>query len=393
MLFLVDRGIAIVGYAETKLARRSGKTAVALAAEALSKLIAKTGVTRKQIDGFATTLAMSEAGNPFWSNLLAENLGLTVSWCQATDLGGASVIGNIARAAAAIHAGACKIAVCLAADAVSSQDISIQTGHRLRYSDPVGYAGPLTSFALLSSVYDKRHGLPRDALAKLAVAQRKGAVINENACEELRTPLTERDYLDCRPVSDPLRLLDCVMRCDGANAFLVMSTALAKQMHFDKIVHPIAYGERINFDPCEESEDLLLTGFSEVAPRVFAAANMRASDVQMLHLYDDFLIAVLLQLEQTGFCGPGEGGAFVSAHDVGFSGDLPLNPGGGQISCGQPGLAGGGVNAAECLRQMFGEADRRQVKHHANAILTGIGFIQYARNWGSSNVMLLERSR
>jgi acetyl-CoA acetyltransferase len=393
MFFLADRNIAIVGYAETKLTRRSGRTAVSLAAEALSSLIAKTGVSRKHIDGFATTLAMSEAGNPFWSNLLAENLGLTVSWCQATDLGGASVIGNIARAATAIHAGACKIAVCIAADAVSSQDRSVQTGHRLRYSDPAGYAGPLTSFALLSSIYDQRYGLPRDALAKLAVSQRKGAVINENACEELRAPLTVQDYLDSRLVSDPLRLLDCVMRCDGANAFLVTSTRLAKELHFEKLVHPIAYGERTNFDPREESEDVLLSGFSEVTPRVFAAAGMRPSDVDMLHLYDDFLIAVLLQLEQTGFCGPGEGGAFIAAHGLEFSGDLPLNPGGGQISCGQPGLAGGGVNAVECLRQLFGEAGQRQVMRHANAMLTGIGFVQYARNWGTSNVMLLERGR
>jgi len=391
--FLQRRGAAIVGYAETALVRRSGRTALSLAGEAVDALLQRTGVERSRIDGFATTLAMSEGGNPFWSNLLAEGLGLSVSWCQSTDIGGASSGGNIIRAAMAIEAGLCEMVLCLAADAVSTQDRSVQSGHRTEYGDPAGYAGPLSAFALLSSVYDQRHGLPHDALAKLAVTQRNGALLNDNACAELRRPLTVQDYLDSRVISDPLRLLDCVMRCDGASAVLVTSTRLAREMGFEKLVHPVSYAERVNFDPREDCADLLQSGFSEVGPRAFQAAGMRPADVQMLHWYDDFLIALILQLEQTGFCAPGEGGAFVMAHDMGIHGELPLNTGGGQISAGQPGLAGGGVNLVECIRQMFGEAGPRQVRRHANAMLSGIGVIQYARNWGTSSVMLLERSQ
>jgi acetyl-CoA acetyltransferase len=393
MKTLSDRGIAIVGFAETKLVRRSGRTALSLAGEAVDKLLAQTGIARSQVDGFATTLAMSEGGNPFYSNLLAEGLGLSVTWCQATEIGGASSPGNIARAAAAIQAGMCEVVLCLASDAVSTVDRSVQSGHRTEYADPAGYAGPLTSFALLSNLYDQRHGLPHDALARLAVTQRKGALLNENACEVLRKPITERDYLESKVISDPLRILDCVMRCDGASAVLVMSTKKAREMGFKKLVHPIAYAERINFDPPEASGDMLKTGFTDVGPRAFANAGWKPSDVKMLHWYDDFLIALILQLEQTGFCGPGEGGAFVMAHDMTHTGDLPLNTGGGQISAGQPGLAGGGVNVVECLRQMFGEAGARQVRDAGNAMLTGIGVIQYARTWGTSSVMLLERSQ
>jgi acetyl-CoA acetyltransferase len=226
------------------------------------------------------------------------------------------------------------------------------------------------------------------------VTQRNGALLNDNACEVLRRPLTEQEYLDSRVVSEPLRILDCVMRCDGASAVLVMSTKLAKEMGFEKMVHPIAYAERINFDPREEqSPNILQSGFSDVGPRALKAAGMTTDDVQMLHWYDDFLIALILQFEQIGFCGPGEGGAFVLAHDLGHAGDLPLNTGGGQISAGQPGLAGGGVNLVECLRQMFGEAGARQVRRHDNAMLSGIGVLNYARNWGTSTVMLLERGR
>lgn len=394
MGFLDRRDLAIVGYAETKLVRRSGRSALSLAGEAVNALLARTGIERHRIDGFATTLAMSEGGNPFYSSLMAEGLGLSVTWCQATDIGGASSGGNLIRAGMAIEAGLCEIVLCLAADAVSTQDRSVQSGHRTEFCDPAGYAGPLSAFALLSSVYDHRHGLPHDALARLAVTQRNGALLNQNACEELRKPLTERDYLDSKIVSDPLRILDCVMRCDGASAVLVMSTRKARELGFQSFVHPIAYAERINFDPRETlGDDILTSGFTDVGPRAFKSAGMAPKEVHMLHWYDDFLIALILQLEQTGFCGPGEGGAFVLAHDMGHTGDLPLNTGGGQISAGQPGLAGGGVNLIECLRQLFCEAGERQVKRHGNAMLSGIGVIPYARNWGTSSVMLLERGQ
>jgi hypothetical protein len=40
---------------------------------------------------------------------------------------------------------------------------------------------------------------------------------------------------------------------------------------------------------------------------------------------------------------------------------------------------------------LFAEAGERQVKGVKNAMVTGIGVIPYARNWGVSNVMILEK--
>jgi acetyl-CoA acetyltransferase len=391
MDFLRDRGVAIIGYSDTKLVRRSGRSALSLAGEALDALFARTGIERERVDGFATTLSMSEAGNPFWSNLLAEGLGLSIKWCQATDIGGASVVGNVARAAMAIHSGACEMAVCLAADAPTTQEQSRQGGARAEFCDPVGYAGPMTAFALLSSAYDALHGLPERALAKLAVTQRRGALLNERACEALRKPLAEEDYFASRFVSDPLRVLDCVMRCDGASALLVTSSRLARQLGFSTCVHPIAYRERINYEPRRAATSILESGFAEVGTAALKAARMSPCDVGSLHAYDDFLIALVLQLEQIGFCKSGQGGGFILGHDLGVAGDLPLNTGGGQVSSGQPGLAGGGVNMTEALVQLFGDGGARQVGNRETAMVTGIGFIQYGRNWGASNVMLLER--
>jgi acetyl-CoA acetyltransferase len=391
MKWLQDRDIAIVGFADTPLVRNSGRAAAEIAGEVVGKLLAEAKHERREIDGLATTLAMSEATNPFWSNLLAEHLGLSPRWCQATDIGGSSNVGNIARAAAAIHAGMCETVICLGSDAVSTHDATNQTGHRTEFCTPVGYSGPLVAFGLLSSAYCAKHGNPERALAKLAVAQRNGALANEIACEELRKPLTEQGYLESRFVAQPLRLLDCVMRCDGAYAVLVTTTKRARELGYQQMVHPIAYRELVNFDAEQKVDDLTVSGFSIVGPEALRDASMRADDIQMFAPYDDFLIAILLQLEQIGFCGPGQSAAYIAERDIGCRGDLPINPGGGQVSCGQPGLAGGGVNLIEMLKQLFGGAGARQKPNVGNAMATGIGVLPYARNWTSSNVMILER--
>lgn len=391
MQWLQQHSVAIIACADTKLVKRSGKTALELAGEVTDAVIRSAGIERDRIDGLAATPANSEAYNPFWTSMLADALGLSVRWSQVSDIGGASIIGNILRASAAVHAGLCEMVLCIAADAPSTRFVARQSGFRAEFCDPFGYSVLPLSFALLTSAYAARYGTPDRALAKLAVTQRNGALLNEQACDYLRTPLTEDDYLASRIISHPLRLLDCVMRCDGANAFLVTSTKIAHQLGCASPVHPIAYRELINFDSKNAVDDITITGFSEVGPAALRDAELQAADIQSFHPYDDFYIAILLQLEQIGFCRTGQAADFIRTHSIGIGGDLPINTGGGQISAGQPGLANGGVNLIEAVRQLRGEAGPRQLAKATNAMVTGIGVIQYARNWGCSNVMILER--
>ena len=131
------------------------------------------------------------------------------------------------------------------------------------------------------------------------------------------------------------------------------------------------------------------TGHLVAGKRAFAQAGLTPADIASIHPYDDFIIAILLQLEMLGFCAQGQGCDFIRERSFAFDGDLPLNTGGGQISAGQCGLAGGGTNLIEAVRQLFGEGGARQVRDTRNALVTGIGGIPYARNWNSSVVMIL----
>ena len=388
---LRDKPVAIVAYAELKNQRNSGKRPYEFAAVIMDQLVSRAGIRHSDIDGLALISPIAEAGNTFYSITMADCLGLAPRWSQVSDIGGCSPIGNIARAAAAIASGQCEMVMCIAADASSGGVAGRRLGgFREEFMDPHGFQGPPVAFGFLSHAYDQKYGLNLEALGALAVVQRNGAVVNENAVESLRKPITVEDYLNSRMIAEPVRLLDCVMRVDGGSGLLVTTADRAKSLGLDKVAYPVAYSELSNFGPADNAPDITETGFSVVGPEVLARARMSTADIDMFQPYDDFLIAIMLQLEQVGFCGRGEGAEFILSTDLSPAGALPVNTGGGQISCGQPGLGGGGVNLSETVRQLFGEAGSRQVPNPRTAMVTGIGFIPYRRNWGCSAAMILE---
>ncbi len=91
-------------------------------------------------------------------------------------------------------------------------------------------------------------------------------------------------------------------------------------------------------------------------------AGVAHKDIGLVSVYDCYTITVLITLEDAGFCAKGQGGPFVEEHDLTYRGDLPLNTHGGQLSFGQPGLAGGMSHVTEAVRQLQGRAGERQVK-------------------------------
>jgi acetyl-CoA acetyltransferase len=290
----------------------------------------------------------------------------------------------------AIRAGMCSTVLVLAADAQSSGKTPEQGAQRFEFQYPTGLRGPVGAFGMIMRRYDHLYGLNSSALARLAVTQRNHGLMNPNACPRLRKPIAEKDYLESKLVSDPLRILDSVMVCDGANAILMMSSEAAEKRGM-KAIYPTSYGELSGYNANNPMAEILESGFLSVGPRVLAKAGLRAADIQSFHPYDDFLIAIMLQLEQIGFCEAGKGADFILNTDMSLTGSLPLNTGGGQISAGQPGLAGGGLNLVEAARQMFGEAGPRQISNIENAMVTGIGGIPYAKNWCTSAVLILEQ--
>ena len=354
-----------------------------------SELFAKTKLKPKDIDGVGFTVPLSECSNPFWSNYCTDYLGITTRWLQTTDLGGGSAIGNMARASMALQADLCETVMLIGADAPSTKWSAVYGAYRNELWEPTGINGPPGAFGLLYQRYAAQYDLDFRGLGALAAAQRNGAAINENAYEKFRKRITIDDYLNSRMIADPIRLLDSVMVCDGASGVLVTGRKTAEKRGLTRIAVPVGYGERTNYRAGEAIVDVTESGHYVAGQRAFSQAGLAPKDVAAFHPYDDFIIAIMLQLEMLGFCKRGQGCQFIREHDFTHTGDLPLNTGGGQISAGQCGLAGGGTNVVEAVRQLFGDGGKRQVKNTGNALVTGIGGIPYGRNWSSSVVMIL----
>jgi len=220
------RDNVIVGYAEAKNVLRSGRDVWDFAAEILDALLAQTQLDREEIDGVILTPSLTGASTAFWQQSTLDFLGLETDFSDTTDLGGCSAIGGVARAAAALDAGLCQTVVLINADTPSSEDRFQHRSFVQEWTDPCGLLGPPAAFGLLSRRYQHQYGLDFEALAKLAVTQRTHALMNPNAVEKLRRPLSVADYQHSRMIADPIRLLDCVMPCDGANGFVMMSRKL-----------------------------------------------------------------------------------------------------------------------------------------------------------------------
>lgn len=380
---------AIIGFAEVPSVRRSDRDVWEIGAELVESLIASTGVEKGQIDGMILSSCSTGAGNIFWSQTTADQLGLELDFCQSVDIGGCSPVASVARAAMAIDAGLCETVLCLFTDTQVAEDNRKMRAFAEEWTTPLGYLGPVTAFGLLSTRYAHQYGLDAAMLGKLAVTQRDHALLNPNAVPTLQKPITVEDYLASRMISDPVRLLDCVMACDGGSAVLVTSRKAATRRGVSRMAVPVGYGERTNYRAAEPIVDPTETGHKVAGARAFKQAGLTPADMGSIHLYDDFIIALMLQMEMLGFCDPGQGCYFIAERDFHFDGDLPLNTGGGQISAGQVGLAGGGTNLVEAVRQIFGAGDKRQVRDTRHALVTGIGGIPYGRNWASSNALIL----
>ena len=299
------RDNAIVAYAETKVMEKSDRDVWVLAGEILEELLDKTGIEKNEIDGLVMAgLTGTGAANPFWAQTTADVLGLEVGFCEQVHTGGCSAAGCVARAAAAIDYGMCEVAFLLFADTHVLEDRTDHShSYRREWTDPYGLMGPPGAFGLLSRRYEAKYGLDYRMLGKLAVTQRNHALLNENACEKLRVPITIDDYMNSRMIADPIRLLDCVMRADGAAGLIMMSRKRAKEKGPDQDHHPdrLCRADQLQGrrEPGRRDQERSRNLRQEGARR---GRRLGIKDIASFHPYDDFIIAIMLQFEAFGFC-------------------------------------------------------------------------------------------
>lgn len=368
-------GVAIVSPATIPYQRFSIETAHWWIARALKQSLDQAGLRPDEIDGFAVSSFTLFPDNAVG---LTQHLGLCPRWLDHVPMGGASGIVALRRAARAVQAGDADIVACVAGDTNHIDSFRNLLSSFSRFSQdasyPYGFGGPNANFALLTDRYMKDHGATREDFGRICVAQRENALRNPDAL--MKKPLTLQQYLDARPISDPIALFDCVMPCAGSEAFLVMTVeeAQRRDLPFAVIAGTIERHNAFADDPIQ-----FRGGWPMDIGELYDMAQCGPSDIDLLQTYDDYPVISMMQFEDLGFCGKGDGGRFVRDRDLTVTGDFPHNTSGGQLSAGQAGAAGGYIGLVEAIRQVTGTAGPTQVPDATRAMISGFGVINYDR--------------
>jgi acetyl-CoA acetyltransferase len=366
--------VAIVGTGYSTLARRQERPLVLLARDAALRAVADAGIALDQVDGLATYPVLAPQTEPDIELVTVPSMqevlqlhGKVRWYCEPHEgMAGAGVV----AAYHALRSGACEYAIVWRAlhmpktgryNAAPPREVS---GHS-QFLTPYGLQSYNALFSMLYTRYFELYGASREMLAPVAVHQRVGANLNEDAVFR-DVPLSVDDYLGARMITDAMCLYDCDIPIDGACAIVMTTGDRAKDLDASPawIKGIVAGGPREaelwDLEAVQSSMDLL-------SARLWKSTGLGPGDMDAAMLYDGFSLFPVLWLEGLGFCATGEGLEYIQNGRIALGGELPVNTGGGSLSQGRlHGLA----HVIEGARQVTGKANRRQVGSARHVVCT-----------------------
>ena len=360
---------AIVGAAETsRIGVVPDVSALEMHAESARLAVADAGMTLSDVDGVATAGLSPIA--------VAHYLGIAPTYIDATSVGGCSFLVHVRHAAAAISAGLCEVVLITHGESGRSRvgmppRVADPASPQGQFEAPYGTFGPPTMFPMGVLRYMKEFGMTHEQLASVAVAQRKWAADVPRAM--FREPLSIEDVLASRMIAYPMHLLECCLVTDGGGALVVTSAERAKSMPGPKPpVYVLGTGEAAETPMVSMMEDFTTSKAFRLSSRsAFAEAGLGPKDVDHLMVYDAFAHLPIYGLEDLGFVGRGEAGAFIAEGRTSPGGSLPMNTNGGGLSYTHTGMYGMFL-VQESVRQLRGEASA-QVANVEISLAQGVG--------------------
>ena len=219
---------------------------------------------------------------------------------------------------------------------------------------PFGWFPQPVYFATIARRHMHEFGTTEEQLGEIAVACRHNANRTPGAVMHGRT-LGLDDYLASPYLAEPFRKEDCCLISDGAGAYLMTTPERARDLR-GPVVEVAGVGCGWSGTGVHWAQQTPFTSTPQVfaAPRAFAMAGVGPADVDVYSCYDPFTIVTLMQIEDSGFCAKGEGGAFVADGALRYDGGtLPTNTHGGLLS---HAYVLGIAHVVELVRQLRGEA-------------------------------------
>jgi acetyl-CoA acetyltransferase len=376
-------GVAIVGASETReVGVLPDRSMIQLHAEAALLALADAGLTAADVDGVATAGPLPLE--------VSHHLGLTPRWLDGTMVGGCSFMLHVRHAAAAIAAG--EASVVLVTHGESGRSRVGVGGYRQnaaapqgQFEAPFGALAPYATFTVPALRFLHERGMGRRDLAEVVVAQREWAAGNPRAFR--RKPVTVEQVLDGPPIAYPFTREMCCVVTDGGGALVLVSAERAADLpSAGHAVYLLGSGEASEAPMMSQMDDPGSFGaFRRASAEAFATAGVAPADIDHFMGYDAFAHLPLYMLEDVGFVGRGESGAFIADGHTRKGGRLPMNTNGGGLSYTHTGMYGM-FAIQEAVRQLRGEA-AAQVPGVTISFVQGVGGFF----WAAGSLVLSNR--
>ena len=225
--------------------------------------------------------------------------------------------------------------------------------------DPFGILHGMTSpgaqVAAMFNRYCHEFGASEKSLAKLAVSNRYHASLHSHSV--MKKLFTEEEYLQSRYITAPLRLYDYCLINDGAVCMILTTVERAKDLR-KPVVEMIATSACGDMASSYMKEDFFYEGTRIVAQDLYAAAGVKAADMDSIQIYDNFIPTMMFTMEGIGLCERGGAGEYIDKVGITLGNcPCPINTANHTSETYMQGFN----HQVECVRQLRGECGERQV--------------------------------
>jgi acetyl-CoA acetyltransferase len=364
----MEREAAIAGIGRTLFSKESGRTTLAMAAEAARSALADAGLGGGEVDGVVDfQLNDSAAASEVGGAIGASDLSL------ALDIFGGGNVACLAMAEGirAVRSGQCEVVVVFrslngrSASRFGRGEDSPNLAGEFQYGAANGYIIPPMWIGMWAQRHKHVYGTTAADFGHIAITQRRHAAANPHASQ--RKIITMDDYLASRWIVEPFRLFDCCLETDGAVAIVIASLDRARHLRHKPVI-PLAEAEaHTHSNSWSQFPDLTSMYSRYAARRLWNKTDLKPADVDVACMYDCFTYTVLATFEDFGFCDKGDVGKFFAAGKATYGGDVVVNPHGGLLS---EGYIHGLNHHYEAALQLRGEAANRQVESAEISLVT-----------------------
>ena len=372
------RKVAIVGVGQTKFGIRSDASIREISFEAFKEALEDAEITPKEIDASVICAATHYDKQRSPAGVIAEYLGLNPKPTFTVEAICASSGVGLRTAWALIGSGLHDVVAVVGFQKMTElksnevQEVMGRSGDVL-WECPFGTTMP-AYFAMYANAHMNRYGTTEEQLAKVAVKNHFYSAKNPKAM--FHNPISLEEVLTSRVIASPLKRYDCCSNSDGAACIILASEEKAKKITDTPVwIAGLGLGSS---SMTLSNRELPLTSFNcavEAAKQAYKMADVKPQDIDIAEVHDCFTITEIINCEDLGFCGKGEGGKLIEEEQTYVGGKIPVNIDGGLLAKGHPVGATGASQIRTIVQQLRGEAGETQVSGAETGLAHNLGGI------------------